>query len=167
MGYVRNNLAIGESIVLEAKVSLTRLIPSIIVAILLAIVGSAAGAGGFFICLLLGVLYVAGTYLTLREIELVVTNKIIRGKIGWIKRQQMDSPLDKVNQVSCHNTLIGAIFKYGTITVATSSGTYNFKYIKDATDFKNQVMNTVEQYKEDQMALQAQKIAMAMHGASM
>ena len=53
MGYVRNNLAIGESIVLEAKVSLTRLIPSIIVAILLAIVGSAAGAGGFFICLLL------------------------------------------------------------------------------------------------------------------
>ena len=166
MGHVRDNLAIGESIVLEAKVSLTRLIPSIVIALLLIIFGSAAGGSGFLIFLLIGALYVAGTYLSLREIELVVTNKKIRGKIGWIKKQQMDSPLDKVNQVSCNNTLMGAMFKYGTITVATSSGTYHFKYINHASDFKNQVMNSVERYKEDQMALQAQKIAMAMRGNS-
>ena len=33
MGHVRDNLAIGESIVLEAKVSLTRLIPAVILAL--------------------------------------------------------------------------------------------------------------------------------------
>lgn len=101
-----------------------------------------------------------------RAVELAVTSKRVVGKIGFANSQIMDSPLNKVQNVTVISSLGGKIFNYGTIEVTTASDKYLFGAIKNADAFKNIVMAQVEQYEEDRMMQQAQMMASAMSGTA-
>ncbi len=96
--------------------------------------------------------------------ELAVTNKKIFGKIGFIRTEEMNSPLKQIQNVKSESGLFGKIFKFNTVTVQTTSGTYCFKFIKDGDNFKNTVMEQIENTEEDKMDTHAQKIANAIKG---
>lgn len=91
--------------------------------------------------------------------SLAITDKKVFGRVGLIKTVEMNSPIHQIQNVSVSNGLLGKLFKYGTIVITTTTGVYNFKYIKNPDSFKNEVMAQITRTEESKMDLHAQKIA--------
>lgn len=94
--------------------------------------------------------------------KLTLTNKRLSGSIGLIKTQNIDSPLNKINGVEVRQNLFGKMFNYGTITVVTAATKFNLDYIENPDELKTAINNQIEQYEEDRMTRQAEKMAQAM-----
>ena len=124
---LKNNLTNGEKIVLEGKVSGAIFIPHILLMIV---------AIGFF--------SIFKAIIDKRSTDLYITNKKIIGQVGWIKTKTMDAPLNKINNVSIEQGFFGKIFGYGTVRIDTSSGIFDFDYIKDPKGFKTTLMNQID-----------------------
>lgn len=97
--------------------------------------------------------------------ELALTNKSVIGKAGLANSKSLNSPLNKVQNVSVASTLFGKIFKYGTIEVSTAAGSMKFRGIKNAEKFKTAVLNQMDIYDEEKTKAQAQQMASAMASA--
>ncbi len=153
MSYVENNLVKDEKIVSRADVNMVAIVPTIIIAVLMT----------FIIFLLpISVIIVVLKIFQLKSTELVVTNKKIIGKTGLINTKVMDSPINKINNISVEQGLGGKIFGYGKIIVSTSSGGYEFNCIKNADNFRHSVMNEIDRADEERVQKQAQELANAM-----
>lgn len=96
------------------------------------------------------------------NIELAVTNKRIIGKVGVANTSAMDSPLNKIQNVSLTQPFLGKIFNYSTVEIVTAAGKYQFPAIKDGQGFKNIVMAQIDQYEEDRVKQQASEMAKSM-----
>ena len=95
--------------------------------------------------------------------KLEITNKRIRGKIGLVNTNELDSPLNKINSVQVLQGFFGKVFNYGTIVITTASSVFEFGYITNPNEFKNILNNQIEAYDENKMDMQAKKIAEAMN----
>lgn len=161
MSYAENNLLKDEQIVSKAEVNMVAIAPAfILAAVITFLVCTIIG----FSIILLGVfaLVIILKILQLKSIELALTNKKIIGKSGLINTKIMDSPLNKINNISVEQGLGGKIFGYGKIVVSTSSGAYVFNYIKGADAFRHSVMNEIDRVDEERIQKQAQELANAM-----
>lgn len=96
------------------------------------------------------------------SVELAVTNKRIRGKVGVVDTKALDAPIDKLQNVSVYQTFWGRIFNHSIIQINTTAGVWRFKYIKDGEDFKAILMSQYETYQEDKIKIQATEIARTM-----
>lgn len=94
--------------------------------------------------------------------KLGFTNKRVVGKVGFIKKQSLDAPLNKINNVGVSQGLFGKIFNWGTVEIDTSSGKYYFPCIVKPNEFKNKLMAQVDQFEEDRLTAQAQQLANAI-----
>lgn len=74
----------------------------------------------------------------------------------------MDTPLNKINNVSIEQGLGGKLFGYGTIVVSSSSAQYNFKGIKNPEVFRSRLMEQIDKFDEDRIKKQAMEMAKAM-----
>lgn len=150
--------------VVEARVSLFALVPSIISAVILVLlmrnISSVVG-------IILGTLIIVLVYVNLCHIKLSVSNKKVCGQTGIFCVNRMESPLDQINNVKVEYRFLGSLLGYGTIAISTASGEYYFQAIKDADDFQQEVTDRIHKYKEDYATRQAVKIAMAMREAGM
>lgn len=145
MSVMSKSLHSGEFIIEEAKILRACLIIPII-----------------FSFALIGIPFLIYDIVMCHTTQLSLSNKRIVGKVGLINTKSMDSPLDKINSVSVESGLGGKIFKYGTIKMQTASTEYEFKFIKNAEQFKKKVAEQIDTYKEEDMNSRAQKIAQAM-----
>lgn len=143
--YVKRNLMKDEKIVKQAKIHWALLIPSILKA-----------------CIIIGIPKLIVNIIAMNTTELAVTNKKILGKIGLINTKVMDSPLNKINNVSVSSGLFGKLFHFGTVNITTASGEYHFVGIADPDDFRATVMNEIEQYDQDRIKKQAEEMAKAI-----
>jgi uncharacterized membrane protein YdbT with pleckstrin-like domain len=84
--YLERNLGKDEHIMHCAKVSLITIVPHI-----------------FLMSIFIGFLTIIGAIIRIFSTELCFTNKKIVGKVGLISTKVMESPLDKVNNVSVEN----------------------------------------------------------------
>ncbi len=94
--------------------------------------------------------------------KLAFTNKKAMGKIGLLKVETLDAPLSKITSVSFKQGLLGKIFGYGTVVISVYSDNLKFYGIKDATTFRKKILEQIEIFTEEQMTLQATKMANAM-----
>lgn len=143
--YISKNLGRDEQVVLQAKVHWACLIPSIILSFIL-----------------IGIPSLLGKIIRMITTELGFTNKNFIGKTGLINTKVLNSPLNKINNISVENGFWGKIFGYGTVHVDTASGSYDFKYIARADNFRTNLLNAIEQYEQDKIKKQAQEMANAM-----
>ena len=90
---------------------------------------------------------------------LAVTNKKVYGRTGLIRTDELESPINKIQNIKVQHSVLGRILKYGTIFITTDSGLYTFKYIAKPIDFKNAVMLQIEASEYDKMDVHAEKIA--------
>lgn len=95
--------------------------------------------------------------------KLEITNRRIKGKVGLINTNELDSPLNKINSVQIKQGLCGKIFNYGTIIITTASSVFKFDYVNKPDEFKMILNNQIEAYEENKMNMQAKKIADAMN----
>lgn len=143
--YVNNILMSDERVQQEAKVSGIILVPHI-----------------FAMFIFIGFLTIIKPIIAMLTTELAITNYKIIGKTGFIKTSEMSSPITAIQNVSVNQGFFGKIFKYGKITVTTTSGAYSFNYIKDPAQFRTIILNQIELSKKEEMKRNAQEIANAM-----
>ena len=153
MGYVSDNLNKNEEIIKEAKLSIARLILSILGGVL------------FFWVLLIPLFKAIKAVIRYFTTELAFTNKRVIGKAGSVDSGSLDAPLNKIQNVSVSSGLWGKILHYGTIEISTAGGKIRFEGIQDAESFKRALMNQVEVYEEDRVKAQAEEMAAAMASA--
>ena len=91
-------------------------------------------------------------------IQMVVTDKKLIGKYGVIYVHALDTYLEKIDNFTIEETILGRIFRYNTITVGTTSNTMKFKYIANARAFKNVVMDCYDARLEELMGKQAELV---------
>lgn len=103
--YVDLNLISGEEIQFEGKTSIWSLSPKIILGVILL---------PFFG---LGLLFLVSAAITYYTTELAVTNRRIIAKFGLIARSTIEMDLTKVETLRVDQSILGRIFKFGSITV--------------------------------------------------
>ena len=167
----RKALLPGEYIVLNAQISWVPMIPAVVLLAFLGIIDmlylflfitkTIEFTPGVFLILFCEafILYVVAT---MRSYSLTVTNKRIFGKSGIIGISEMDSPIDKVQNIKFQQGVRGRLFKYGHVNVTTASGIYKFMYIKHPEQFTNSLLRSQDTKDTDKMTEQARLIAEAM-----
>jgi uncharacterized membrane protein YdbT with pleckstrin-like domain len=81
--------------------------------------------------------------------EFIVTDHRVVKQEGVFSISSFDASLDKINNVFHEQSLLGRIFKYGTVGLETASeqGTTIFNYIPSPVEFKNNVVRQRESYR--------------------
>lgn len=143
--YSQSHLRLEENIVYESEISWVTIIPHILL-----------------MFLFVGFITAWKPLIAKFTTELCITNKKVVGKVGLLKTKSLDAPLDKINNVSVSSGFWGKIFKYGNIRIDTSSGVFDFAYIKNAEEVKTSILNQIELYKEEQIKKQVEAMANAM-----
>ena len=162
MSYLESNLSKEEKIISKGEVSFLPVIPSAVICFIILICGISGGFGGFIVALIIAAVIILPKFFGIKNTELGLTNKKVMGKYGIINTKVMDSPLNKVNSVTVEQGLGGKIFGYGKIVISTSSGGYNFNYIKSADSFRSAVMEQIDIAEEEKLRKQAEQLAGAM-----
>lgn len=150
MSYVDGILERDEQIIKKAKIKKIVLLGVWIKGILL-------------FWLILPLIDAVKSTLSIFMVELVLTNKRLVGKVGIIAREVMDSKLDKVQSVKINETFFGRLFGYAKVVVVTAGTTYDFEAVAHANEFKNKVMNQIEEYDNYRIQKQAQALAGAVN----
>lgn len=153
----------AETTLFKAEINKLVLVSPIIWSVIIVIVGGVVAAGGGIVVgLVIAAIIIVPKYLAVSHTNISLTNSRLIGKTGVINTKSMDSPLNKVNNVSVEQGLGGKIFNYSTLAISTSSGSYNFKYIKDADFFKSKVMEQIENCENERLKNQAAQLMGAM-----
>ena len=76
------------------------------------------------------------------------------------KRQSMDSPLNKVNNVVVEENIFGKMLGYGTIRITTSSGEHVFHGVDHPVQLKGVIMSEIQHNKEYDMRKQAEALSL-------
>ena len=93
--------------------------------------------------------YLSWEFAVRRAREFIVTDHRVVKQEGLISISSFDASLDKVNNVFHEQSLMGRVFKYGTVGLETASeqGTTVFDYIPDPVRFKNTIVQQRERYR--------------------
>lgn len=95
--------------------------------------------------------------------NLVVTNKRIYGRVGVIKKETIDIPLTKVDNVASRRSNIWAmIFNYYSINVSSTVSSFTFNYAANANEFKVSIFDAQDVAKKEEQKNQAESMARAM-----
>lgn len=168
MSYAEKNLSKGDTVILQAHTSWLAILPKVIESVILFIVAAYAKSALYFlgvgelitiVCIVIALAIIIVTVLKITHTELAPSSKKLIGKIGIINTKSMDSPLNKINNVSVDQGLFGKIFGYSKITVSTSSGNYVFDYILSGDAFKNTVMEQIDVYENERLRNQAEQMS--------
>lgn len=98
----------------------------------------------------------------------VVTNLRIIDEQGLFSITAKESPLEKINNVTYHQSLTGRMFKFGDIEIQTAAemGATTYYKIARPNQLKDAITTAQEEYKQNSMLNQAQKLAESMQNNS-
>ena len=178
MNYIESNLRKEEQVVVRAKISWLTLVAPALLAIVawvgaFVLMGKLKGMGNdslteafTYILLILAFLFTLPLIkraLINATTHLAVTNKRVIGKVGVLKIDTIDYPVDKIDNVSYNAGFFGNVFKYATVQIGSVSGEKKqIAAIGNAQEFKNCVTDAIEKHAEEARKAQAAEIAAAM-----
>jgi len=156
MGYAEKNLAPGETILYRARYHWLVYRTGLLLLLLSCLVGAASfyahrtnpesGVAGPTSFLALGFLVLAGVALAWRRIRVaadvfVVTNHRVIRKVGLLAREIQQAPLDKIQDITIEQGLLGRLLDYGTVVLETAAehGSLVFPLIAHPESFRNQL----------------------------
>ena len=98
----------------------------------------------------------------------VVTNLRIIDEQGLFSITAKESPLEKINNVTYHQSLTGRMFKFGDIEIQTAAemGATTYYKIARPNQLKDAITTAQEEYKQNSVLNQAQKLAESMQNNS-
>lgn len=119
--------------------------------------------GGYFIMpIVIAIIIIVPALIKYYCTNLSLYDNKIRGEIGFFKKQTLDAPLDKINDIYVSQGILGRMLGYGKIDVSTSSSVFNFKGIENPHSLKNKVLEQIEIYKKEQIEIQAKMMSEAL-----
>ena len=95
-----------------------------------------------------------------------VTNLRIIDEYGVISNNSKETPLDKINNISYRQPLLGRMFNYGNVQIqsAAESGATIHKMVERPKVLKDTITQYQEEYRHDQTKKQVQSLANAVGG---
>ena len=162
---MRTPLQKGEKILLVTHTSWVKLF----VPVFIAVVGWVASFFiGFlewgWIAALAGSLYFTVVYFSWKVNIWVVTNFRVIDEAGLLNHFAKESPLEKINNVSYDQTLWGRILNFGHVEIQTAAevGATDYYNVHGPKRLKDTITLAQAEYKNLQLASQAQHMATAM-----
>ncbi len=157
MNYIQRNLRQNEKMIMKAKISYLPMFFVLVLTIVAAVVVAKLQAPGEVTAyvLIVGGILIFFSYLRSASVELAVTDKKIIGKRGVLFPRSMDAYLEKVDNISVSNSLLGTIFGYATVEIATNSAHLRFPLVKKSMTFKHKVMDCIEIREDEKFRIQA------------
>ncbi|MBY3433606.1 PH domain-containing protein [Rhizobium laguerreae] len=76
---------------------------------------------GVLFCLVAALL-VLDAYLTARSTSVVLTNKRLFVRSGWLSSLTIERPIANLSEVSCYESLTGSLFSFGTLLICVRDG---------------------------------------------
>ncbi len=156
MSYVSSNLSSGEHVVYEAKISWLCLLNNILIGIFLVGIGifisvydlkekiqllEYVSVGSIVV----GFGFIAYVALFIHTTEIVLTNKRVIAKFGFISRDTIEMRLNKIEVINVKQSLLDRILNIGTIVIIGSGGSEQcIPYIADPITFRNNVNATMD-----------------------
>lgn len=112
-------------------------------------------------------LYFAFKYMERKFDIWVVTNLRIIDEQGLFSISVKESPLEKINNVTYHQSVYGRIFRFGDIEIQTAAEMGATVYYKIArpNELKDSITSAQEEYKQNTILSQAQKLAESLNSA--
>ena len=165
---MRTPLQKGEKILLVTYSSWTTLLW----AVLFSLVALAAGifivwhfeqTWGWLL-VVLAILYWLIRYYTWKVNIWVVTNFRVIDETGLLNHFAKESPLDKINNVSYHQTLMGRLFNFGHVEIQTAAqvGATDYYNVNHPKRLKDTITAAQADYQRLQFGNQAEQMAAAM-----
>ena len=175
MNFIQQNLSDGERIIAEIKHKWVSIVAPIIGFILFVGAGIALMLSDeiahainknlehipedfkyFFylsggVLLLFGVIFLLSGIFEIKSAQLVLTDKRLLGRRGFIRKVVVDIMLSKIDTVVSSNGLLGGILNYGNIKIITpGTGAKNgivYTYVSNGDEFRKAVLKSLEQNK--------------------
>jgi len=161
----------NEEVILTIKMHwFVILIPFImtLIMLILAFLAGLNNEAGKFILFVAGLTVVWFIYRILdRNTNIwVVTNLRIIDEYGVFSNNSKETPLDKINNISYRQPLLGRMFNYGDVQIqsAAESGSTIHKMVERPKVLKDTITQYQERYKQEQIKEQAQSLANAVGG---
>lgn len=90
-----------------------------------------------------------------------VTNLRLVDEFGVISHSAKESPIDKINNVSFNQSILGRLFDYGDVQVQTAAemGSTEVRFVSSPMRLKDVITESQDKYKQTQIAGQAQMLA--------
>jgi uncharacterized membrane protein YdbT with pleckstrin-like domain len=119
-----------------------------------------------FLVPLFALLYFIYKYYSWKFDLWVVTSHRVIDEFGVFSINSKESPIDKINNVSYQQSLMGRIFGFGNVQIQTAAemGETSYIYISRPQKLKEALSSAQELYKDYQMNRQAVKLADAVDG---
>ena len=124
-------------------------------------------AGGFIVGLMALVGF--GLYFLYKILERqsnlwAVTNLRVIDEYGVFSKNAKESPLDKINNVSFHQSLAGRIFGFGEVQIQTAAevGATTYKMVTRPSELKDAITRMKEEGKDHLIRRQAEELAGAI-----
>src|SRR5258708_6374615 len=131
MSYVTDNLRPAEQLIFEAKVTYVGAIISLLFS---------------WVFLFLPTLWLL---LVVSKTELGITSKRVIVKTGVLSSNTKETTLDKIQNVTFRQSLLGRLFNYGTVVVQTGAtyGREGLRAIKDPKQVRDVLLEQMETHR--------------------
>jgi uncharacterized membrane protein YdbT with pleckstrin-like domain len=160
---MKTELKKEEKIILETKPHWFTLVGPFIIMLIGSIIGIVIGSYGFLVAILL-IGYFIYKIIQRNNNLWAVTNLRVIDEYGVFSNNTKESPLDKINNVSCRQSFWGKIFGYGNVQIQTAAeiGSTTYFAVENPKELKDTITNMQEEYKQHQIKKQATELASAM-----
>lgn len=91
----------------------------------------------------IGFITIWGKIAKIKSTKLIITDKTISATSGILKNNSLDSPLNKITSIKVEQSILGKIFKYGTIHINTPAGFYSFECIDNPEQVKDFILSKI------------------------
>jgi len=152
MSFSKEQLLPGETLVAEVRQHPIVLFRPVLLNIISAavLVGLSLAQEWWFIFLdVFPILYLLWELVTRRNRLYILTDRRLVKREGVFSVTSFDASLDKINHVFHEQTLLGRIWRFGTVGIESASerGATLFPYTPYPAKFKNQIVQQREEYK--------------------
>jgi len=141
--YVESVLSKEAKINYAAKISFWSLMPLTIFGLIFLFLSPNDNFRG------IGLIFFIIAFIRYKTTELVVTNKKLIAKVGFVKRRTIELLLNKVESVQVNQSVLGRMLNYGSVIVS-GAGTPQapVKGISNPIEFRKQFMEIQEKANE-------------------
>ncbi len=173
---MRTGLRAGETLVLECRRHWVVLLKPILLCAVAApiLLYLMLKAGSTFVTVILLILLAIPVAMLLHKILdrkydiWAVTNLRVVDECGVFTTTAKESPLDKINNTTSRQTLLGRILGYGDVEIQTAAeeGETVYRLVTSPRRLADTITQCQEEYRQAQIAAQAQELARAINSSA-
>lgn len=166
---MKTELKSNEEVFLSLRkhwLTLVRPVFITLILLLIALISVSDYRNYLIICLVLSVLWLVYSIVERNNKLWIVTNLRVIDESGVFSINSKESPLDKINNVSYRQSLVGRIFNFGDVQIQTAAemGSTIYHVVENPRLLKDTITKCQDLHKQSQIQEQAQKFASAVGG---